>query len=435
MHILIIGNGFDLAHGLPTKYTDFLQYCRDYDSDSPVSEFNDLNVEFLSFIDSNLWLEYFLIHTVNMKNSETWIDFEKEISEIIHNIDASHPEIKYMDYINAPSALTLEFGRASAPIDVKNFLSLFCTYDEKSRTFSVNDSNIKSEDMLVEYLCAQLGLFARAFEIYCLYINSMAVADGVISAERSEQIKKAVQDREHYMRQAHDANGYTYRKKDVPTLKSKSDAALTALSTLHSNASAIDYLAMSKFDCVLSFNYTNTYERLYGNDNTQYCYIHGKAQSEKGKTDVIFGVDDDLPRGMESQNFTWIKFKKYFQRIVLKTSAEYKDWLDKAIQAQAMHNFVHIAGHSLDKTDYEILYEIFNNSRFRIIVYYYCQSDFEDKIQKVIKLLAYKGSNGRDELIQRVHGSQWSIKFVDQYDSVDGLFIRQPSAGVSDAIV
>ena len=24
MRILVIGNGFDLAHGLPTKYTDFL---------------------------------------------------------------------------------------------------------------------------------------------------------------------------------------------------------------------------------------------------------------------------------------------------------------------------------------------------------------------------------------------------------------------------
>ena len=28
MNILIIGNGFDLAHGLPTKYTDFLVFCK-----------------------------------------------------------------------------------------------------------------------------------------------------------------------------------------------------------------------------------------------------------------------------------------------------------------------------------------------------------------------------------------------------------------------
>ena len=26
MNILVIGNGFDLAHGLPTKYRDFLKF-------------------------------------------------------------------------------------------------------------------------------------------------------------------------------------------------------------------------------------------------------------------------------------------------------------------------------------------------------------------------------------------------------------------------
>ena len=28
MNILLICNGFDLAHGLPTKYTDFLEFCK-----------------------------------------------------------------------------------------------------------------------------------------------------------------------------------------------------------------------------------------------------------------------------------------------------------------------------------------------------------------------------------------------------------------------
>lgn len=26
--VLILGNGFDLAHGLPTRYSDFLKFCR-----------------------------------------------------------------------------------------------------------------------------------------------------------------------------------------------------------------------------------------------------------------------------------------------------------------------------------------------------------------------------------------------------------------------
>lgn len=28
MNILVIGNGFDLAHDLPTKYTQFLEFCK-----------------------------------------------------------------------------------------------------------------------------------------------------------------------------------------------------------------------------------------------------------------------------------------------------------------------------------------------------------------------------------------------------------------------
>ena len=28
MKILVIGNGFDLAHGLPTSYKDFLEFCK-----------------------------------------------------------------------------------------------------------------------------------------------------------------------------------------------------------------------------------------------------------------------------------------------------------------------------------------------------------------------------------------------------------------------
>lgn len=41
MNILVIGNGFDLAHGLPTKYKDFLFFCsvvKEIISDSKIDE-------------------------------------------------------------------------------------------------------------------------------------------------------------------------------------------------------------------------------------------------------------------------------------------------------------------------------------------------------------------------------------------------------------
>jgi hypothetical protein len=30
MNILVMGNGFDLAHGLPTRYNDFLNFIEEY---------------------------------------------------------------------------------------------------------------------------------------------------------------------------------------------------------------------------------------------------------------------------------------------------------------------------------------------------------------------------------------------------------------------
>ena len=32
MNILVVGNGFDLAHGLPTKYSDFLDFVKILDN-------------------------------------------------------------------------------------------------------------------------------------------------------------------------------------------------------------------------------------------------------------------------------------------------------------------------------------------------------------------------------------------------------------------
>lgn len=271
----------------------------------------------------------------------------------------------------------------------------------------------------------QLRSFTRAFEIYCQKINETSIVETVITSERKEQMEKEKQEAAKFNNKSEYIRGHYGRESEFKKFKGLCDQALERHSSLLSEIKPTDYLSISKFDCVLSFNYTNTYERLYGNDKTKYCYIHGKAQNNKNETNMIFGIDDDLPHGEESNNFKWIKFKKYYQRIIYKTGSEYKDWLSSLTKQSQIQNYVHIIGHSLDRTDFDVLFEIFSNQDFKIIVYYYCPKDFEDKVQKVIKLLAYKGMNGRDELIRRVHGSQWSIKFVDQYDKIEGLFIKK----------
>ena len=102
MNILIIGNGFDIAHGLPTSYLDFLDMCvalNKYNIHNISTEcvmlkddkgigskrtndfyktigYKALN-DFISLVSSNYWVGHF--KKQKRLIGEKWIDFENEI--------------------------------------------------------------------------------------------------------------------------------------------------------------------------------------------------------------------------------------------------------------------------------------------------------------------------------------------------------------------
>lgn len=57
MDILLIGNGFDLAHGLSTKYVDFLDFIMQITSHNLSKSIVD---DFLNISKNNFWSNYFL---------------------------------------------------------------------------------------------------------------------------------------------------------------------------------------------------------------------------------------------------------------------------------------------------------------------------------------------------------------------------------------
>lgn len=105
MQILMIGNGFDIEHKLPTQYKDFLQFARDflniYASEKRNEEIEKIgNTDRKRFFEDifsncngilreklnenlkqNIWIGYFNRNFKHMK--QNWIDFESEISRII----------------------------------------------------------------------------------------------------------------------------------------------------------------------------------------------------------------------------------------------------------------------------------------------------------------------------------------------------------------
>ena len=107
MNILVVGNGFDLAHKLPTKYNDFLdtiEFIKNNINKSPdytggdnddvrtkiqISKIYNTNKELYKsigeLVKSNIWIDYFLVQRENI--GQGWIDFETEISRVVQALD------------------------------------------------------------------------------------------------------------------------------------------------------------------------------------------------------------------------------------------------------------------------------------------------------------------------------------------------------------
>ena len=290
MNILLIGNGFDLAHELPTKYTDFLEFIKAIkqilragklgginwgNTDEKIKNLlisNKGNVQtkllsesqdWKNLIDDNIWIEYFLQN--NMHGKENWIDFESEISDVIQSLDYDMhgKDNDFGLYDEITKSLSNEF------IDCHEQLRELETFKE-----------------IRDRLYTDLNKLVCALEIYLAeYVNA------IDCAKQSPDIIKAM------MKQRKDKDGVT---KGV---------------------------IMNKVIC---FNYTNTFERVYHNSIlNDIDYIHGKANKDNNKTNnMVLGIDEFLPKKRKNIHTEFIAFKKFYQRIYKQTGCKYKEWGD-----------------------------------------------------------------------------------------------------------
>lgn len=82
---------------------------------------------------------------------------------------------------------------------------------------------------------------------------------------------------------------------------------------------------------VLSFNYTHTWQRLYGftyTDSKVEC-VHGEVSTDPvyHKCKLVLGMNEAL-ESSETDNISMLKFKKYYQRVRKNTGREYKEWIN-----------------------------------------------------------------------------------------------------------
>lgn len=177
-----------------------------------------------------------------------------------------------------------------------------------------------------------------------------------------------------------------------------------------------EFITNLKIDKILSFNYTNTYKRLYGSSHIEFNYIHGMVnrKHDLNSCDLILGIDEYLDDNEKNRYVDFIQFKKFYQRIYKSTSCIYKEWLEtfemykKELPKLRQMLNIYFIGHSLDVTDKDILKELILHEGANTTIYYHNQEALSRLITNLVKVI------GEDELISRTGGYRGSIKFKQQ---------------------
>lgn len=404
MRIIIIGNGFDLAHDLPTKYGDFLQFIETF-IEAFINNDNNVKNEFYkTFLDKlfkkqpdkknilenlvrrNIWFEYFM----TLDNAkEGWIDFESEICKIIR---------------------LLEFIRDE--------------YYEKAKIDSQNIKKPKSLDIFQELFskCPSLAKFGKGYKqrfgnktiTFYEYSNPKTKLKKIFNkplykayySGKSfktwnkvllDDLTRLIEALEFYLRE------YVYGI----NIETYSPDILEILSSENNNKTDIR---------LLSFNYTNTLEKAYRKNiscsNFESHYLHGKVREENiNYNNMVLGIDEYLSRQQRTENIDYLNFQKFFQRIQKKTGNNYLEWLNFDGCKNSKHE-VYIFGHSLDVTDKDILKKFILNDQISTTIYYHNQEAYEKLVANLIKII------GSDELIKKVSGTDAAIVFKQQQESI-----------------
>jgi hypothetical protein len=403
MEILVLGNGFDLAHGLPTRYSDFLEFIRvireviakgnDKVNWGKLDKWIHILIQtnlsagliispeskqfWLDLVGNNIWVEYFNKNQTFIK--EGWIDFESEIASVIKSLDEdlSEPDGKRLP-------LNSNMGNLSNPF----LAEYYGDYTYTAQFADGVDRSITFKDIR-DRLFNDLNKLIRTLEYYLIeYVG----------------------------------------KTDI-------------------NVVSLDIQGINP-DKILSFNYTDTYQKLYGKSKIEYDFIHGKADQYHSAEDnrLVLGIDEYLPEDKRNHEVDFIAFKKFYQRIHKETGCLYKDWVSKIhgeyvdflyslrnavgrltdfiddvtpfsfkhkdaldiLNNKTENHNLYIFGHSLDITDKDVLSSLILNDNVQTTIFYLNREIYGQQIANLVKVI------GQEELIRRTGGQTKTITFKQQ---------------------
>lgn len=362
MNILILGNGFDLAHGLPTAYKDFLNYCQN-------------NKKYEKFCLSNIWMKHFI--TRQSELGDNWIDIEKEIYEVIKSFQKL-PIVRFAK---------------------TNRKSQYCILSLPLYNIEFNLFNLQNylEETKTNLPCSKEGTFFSHFSKN--YMNYLITDYIDLIKLLYKHLREFTKTFEQYLKED------LYSNIDKP----------------------IKYKFNINTECIslLNFNYTDTCEKIYNvNFNncgcgirTQSVYIHGKINNDDN-CNLVLGTHsffNYLPNNLNEEiPAEFNVFRKHNQRHRYDTIKAYQDLLHELKYPKKIYTAVfYIVGHSLDKTDHNIIKHILLAKEKSIIKIYYHNEEAQEKlINNITEII------GEGEVMSKV-------QLIYQHDPKRGILLPQ----------
>lgn len=374
--LVVIGNGFDLAHGLPTSYKDFIN---DYWSSIKSSKHNDdficfesrVDVEFEEIKSLPCIAKYMMQFDEKIKFSEAEI-----YTEYGNNFrTGQYPRMHILNYKNSFfKAINQKSVQNWVDIEneyyrqLKKIINSKCLDVSKSIEYWKNEQKIQVQELNKEFECVKTLLEKylkdKVKDVYIFNFDS--------SLKSIYDVLKPISltSNEHYVLKEFN------NSEDVEEIED------------HFEKEKKEVLVNKLY--FLNFNYTSTVKTYSDKLNTSETieskvnYIHGELENvSENKINFGFGdeMDDDYK---EIENLDDNEYLKNFKSFQYLQNSNYNDLLSY-IESEKYQ--VIILGHSCGLSDRTLLNTIFEHENCRSIkVFYYKNGEYDnytDMVQNI----------------------------------------------------
>jgi hypothetical protein len=352
--IILIGNGFDLAHGMKTSYNNFID---DFE--------NEIKNEF--YYRS---LNYDGDVAAAVSVSENYKYYNPSHYSFKNNLEAFIFNNLFFEYV-------LNRFKALNYYDLEGFFYEILKQSNINSIVKLNNDFSSFTNHLEKYLTRIEEIFKEDQNLPILEISNH-INSPILFNELS-------QDAKHSASKKHDAlyNNEAGKRRSMEQFYDgykKSNTAFKSNTTL-----------------LLNFNYTET-ANLYDNDKSQIINIHGKL-NDVGNP-IIFGYGDELDSQYSViENMNDNRFLEHFKSINYAKTENYKQVLEY-IDSELFQ--VCIMGHSCGNTDRTLLNTIFeHNNCASVKIYYHQKSATENNFLEIYKNIS-RNFNNKAKLRDRV---------------------------------